>query len=222
MRILAGITSVKNHRQDMLDKVYFDLAQGGFPSAYISYDDFDNRLGPFGNFRKCLAVLMAQKADAYLIVQDDVRVAHNLRPYLEQTLPENMDHIGAFSIYTAGPHHQNQIGWHKLEPCLGKLAYGACGLLLPHKAAEWFLADGPKEKTRTCFWLAQWCGKTGREYWMHSPSLVCHVGEHSIVNPLFDTATACFPYRQCKHWAPDALELGITIEIQPGQVPSLD
>ena len=200
--ISVGITAVLGARTDLLQQVVADLADFGTP--YISFDN--GCRGPYGNFQDCLEWLVANRpADGYLIAQDDVRIAANLRTFLESADVLN-ERTGVLSPYCAGPHHRNDAGWFKLDPPEGKRAYGACALLLPHHAAVRFLHSPPNKscRTRTCYWLAEFCKREKLDFWIHSPSLVQHVGTHSLVNSIWDTAEACRQYREAKAWCEDA------------------
>lgn len=63
------------------------------------------------------------------------------------------------------------------------LAYGALAYLMPIDSARKFLDDSPhpESKNQIDLKMGEWCQNTGLEYWMHSPSLVQHVGEVSAI-----------------------------------------
>ena len=63
------------------------------------------------------------------------------------------------------------------------LAYGALAYLIPIDSARRFLDDNPhpENKNQIDLKVGEWCQETGLQYWMHSPSLVQHVGEVSAI-----------------------------------------
>ncbi len=63
------------------------------------------------------------------------------------------------------------------------LAYGALAYLMPIDSARRFLDDSPhpESKNQIDLKVSEWCQDTGLQYWMHSPSLVQHVGEISAI-----------------------------------------
>lgn len=202
MAFAVGITAVSGERAELLAQTKADIAAAGFDRHFISWDDFDRRIGPYGNFRRCLSALADSDAEWFIVFQDDIRIAANLRPWLEsQELPGDV-----ISLYTASVYDQK--GWFRLNPCEGKRAYGALALMLRRETALEFLAKPPNTEclTRTCFWLAEWCKRTGRDYWLHGPSMVMHAGEASLVNPELDLAEACRPFRQAGAWRRDAMD----------------
>ncbi len=64
-----------------------------------------------------------------------------------------------------------------------RLAYGALAYLMPIDSARRFLDDDPhpENKTQIDLNVGEWCQDTGLQYWMHSPSLVQHIGEVSAI-----------------------------------------
>lgn len=63
------------------------------------------------------------------------------------------------------------------------LAYGALAYLIPIDSARKLLDDNPhpESKNQIDLKIGEWCQDTGLQYWMHSPSLVQHVGEVSAI-----------------------------------------
>lgn len=222
LRISVGVTRVLGRRDDMASAVSRDIQNAGLPLPFVtSYDDIDggNNLGPYGNFRKCLAAMIKldiqreQSSDAYLILQDDIRLSANLVPLLNKEW-QNFNRVGCISLYCATPHHREQIGWFPLDPCEGRRSYGALAMMMPQAAAIQFLQNPPNPgcKTRTCFWVAEWCRQMGLSYWLHSPSFVMHTGRKSLVDSGFDDAPAVQNFRQAAAFAPDAAKLTETID----------
>ncbi len=63
------------------------------------------------------------------------------------------------------------------------LTYGALAYLMPIDSARRFIEDSPhpESKNQIDLKMGEWCQNTGLQYWMHSPSLVQHVGEVSAI-----------------------------------------
>jgi hypothetical protein len=154
------------------------------------------RLGPHLNFRRALAGLVEQSAsaEAYAVFEDDVAVTGNLRGWLETVGLWPSCRVGVVSLYTAAVNHREQPGWHKCED-LPKRAHGALAYVFPPDAARDFLAKPPASKTwgQQDYWVGRWCRDAGLEYWMHSPSLVRHLGEVSTIQ-----TRELDEYRQCR------------------------
>jgi hypothetical protein len=151
-------------------------------------------------------------ADAYLIVQDDVVFAKNLRTFLSYDLwPETPERCGAVSLYCSHrytirkPQDVNkQTGeviswWAPLEVGCSLLnpkreLWGALALVFSRDAAQELLND-PKVHTshsgnRIDQRIRAFCARHNRGMWIYRPSLAQHVGidsatGHGLSDELF-------------------------------------
>lgn len=62
--------------------------------------------------------------------------------------------------------------------------YGACAYLMPRESARQIVecCQHPESKNKTDIHVAETCARLGLSIWMHSPSFVEHVGEHSTLH----------------------------------------
>src|SRR5690349_15655689 len=118
MQISVGVTRVVGERDDLANIVGQDIQQAGFSYPLISYDKMgDENIGPYGNFRKCLQLLIDDdnyhetSSDAYLVLQDDIRLSKNLYQKLSIEWHNQLLGVGCISLYCAAPHHREEVGW---------------------------------------------------------------------------------------------------------------
>jgi hypothetical protein len=224
MKIAVGMTVVMNERVEQRRASFLSAISAGFGRVDWAYDYIQSssreNLGPYGNFRKCLRILLNnhRDADSLLVLQDDIDISVNLKPWLLANLTSDVwnERTGAVSLYCAGPHTRETTGWFKLDPCEGKNSYGALAIMMPRERAKQFVADAPYSdtKTRTCFWLAEWCRTNNYDYWLHSPSFVKHTGKKSLVDPRFDDAPAVQRFRQAGLFLPDASNFSVVEDLR--------
>ncbi len=204
-----GVTTVIQRFDTLLPKTMASLKEAGFPTPHLFVDGamlgqhqmWENRwpgciatvrvppsLGVVGNFILGLyeMVIREPETDYYLMVQDDVVLYKNLRPYLEQL---RYPHKGFVSLYSF-PDNEALVPLVNGKPTIGyhpgnQRGRGAVALLFSREAAMLFLASGntvrkpvaannPRENLDGCivtsFNIEKWS-----EY-VHWPSLVGHTG----------------------------------------------
>ena len=151
------------------------------------------RLGAFPNWYLGLAelVLRQPEADAYMMLQDDVELARNLRSYLEQTLwPGHA--TGVVSVYCPSHYRRRRsVGYHAIDE--GWNTWGALCYVLPRRSARWLLSDpevlehrwrGPGDGLKNVdSVVGAWCRRAQLNYLIHVPSLVQHTGDASTLYP---------------------------------------
>lgn len=175
------------------------------------------REGPWASFRIALSALLsaAPQADACLILQDDILLARNLRPWLETQLwPPD---AGIVSLYLAEAQAEClSDGWSRHD--LERAPYGACGICLHPDTARLLDSDPPNRHNGRMVdtWLGIFCEKQGLAYWQHKPSLIRHTGRESSLarggkRPIIRPWT---PARHEGEFVADASELP-----QPGDLP---
>ena len=136
--------------------------------------------GPWPSFKRALFLSTRRPARVYMICQDDIVFPADLRWHLE-TDPQFMrliDDNNVISLYTAGPNHVENGGWHQITK-LPKLAYGALAYVFPAKVAKelTYWNHSSTSKTKTDHWVGKFVSlNPDREYWTHSPSFIQHVG----------------------------------------------
>ena len=150
----------------------------------------DFQMGPKLCFKRALSSLLEEAVQWLIVFQDDVQVARGLRGWLEG--PDNLPDDGVCSLYcseTLGANDAGYDAWWRLnltptderpQPWYGSL--GACALMLRPAVAEMFLEEDPQmgRTDRIGAALGEFCYKQGIPFWVHSPSLVEHVGEVSV------------------------------------------
>ena len=121
--------------------------------------------------------------DRFVVFQDDILVAKGLHDWLEENAPTE----GVVSLYTASP-HDGADGWRRLDlepkpndPYPWHNCLGACAILWNKDAAEKILEQPPPVRTdRLGGWIGDFCYHNDIPFWVHSPSLVQHIGEESV------------------------------------------
>ena len=145
------------------------------------------KLGAWPNWLLGLSELYLRepKADAYLMVQDDVTFAGGLRKYLEETLwPDKR--LGVVSLHTASHQDRGDLQGYYASDC-GWAAWGAQAYVLPNASARALLAHpriinhrhrGPRDGLANVdSIIGKWCKDSGLAYYFHTPSLTQHTGE---------------------------------------------
>lgn len=201
MKVACAITTAPR-RVDYLPKAIESIEESGFLASLISSDGrwgaptdlpliVGERLGPLGNFRQALRLLLNSEtlADLFLVFQDDIFVTRDLAQHL--IWPSDRESIGCISLYSSGrqgfgdgwrevdlqPTDVNPVPWH--TGCLG-----ACALAMPKHAARRFLRDNPwPERTdKIGATVGEWCYSSGLSFVVHHPSYVQHVGDVSCLH----------------------------------------
>lgn len=202
-----GLTTVPSRFETTLPKTLASLAESGFdyPRLFIDgckpekvldwlkhyeYTCHYPNLRTHGNWIVSLYTLYIYNptADRYAIFQDDFQCSRNLRPYLDSC---EYPREGYWNLYTFPEnepdkrgHSKDKTGWY-LSNQKGK---GAVALVFDNKTArallssEW-MVNRPQNKERG--WKAVDGGivtglaKKGIKEYVHSPSLVQHIGDKS-------------------------------------------
>ena len=135
--------------------------------------------------------MMQPKAHAYLLCQDDVLYARDIRPYLEATLwPAKR--LGVVSLHT--PSHRARVDWKGYHADNeGWRSWGAQAYVFSNPSLRALLRDaavvnhrhrGPGEGKRNVdSVVGYWCATSGLDYVIHQPSLTQHIGETSTLWP---------------------------------------
>lgn len=158
----------------------------------------DQVLGPFSNWYLGLTELYLRNphCEAYAMFQDDIVLAPHTRDYLQDSLwpaPQ----IGVLSLYCPSHEHKPDItGFRAIN--WGWEAWGALAYVFSNPSIRTFLSDaivlnhrhhGPADGSRNIdSVVGSWCQRTGLPYFIHTPSLVQHVGNASTIWP-FGTAS---------------------------------
>ena len=188
-----------------LESTLESLHDGGFEPVVFDDREFT---GSWPNLRRALQGRFEARPDAEAIVvfQDDVRVARGLRGWLNDALwPAPVETIGVVSLYTATPNHLRP-GWFTLDDLPVYRPYGALAFCFPRHAVE-LLLQKPANLAFKCgsdTSVATFCRNNKLSYWLHSPSLVEHVGE---VSSIADVRGAMIPERCSGNFCEDVDEL---------------
>jgi hypothetical protein len=149
----------------------------------------DPLMGAWPNYYLSLAELLMRepRADAYLLVQDDVRFATELpiRDYLERILWPG-DQAGIVSIFCCRAYTQPRPGWYRFN---GVWRWGALAFVFSRDAAQHFLADIDVVQHR---WsrdkeglagidgcIGRWASYRKVPVYYPTPSLIQHIGDVS-------------------------------------------
>ncbi len=167
------------------------------------------RLGNFLNFYSCLCTLLKDNpcAEAFVVFQDDIRVARGLKDWcMKQLWPLGN---GVVSLFTPRIHAGIDVGWQIASPGFHRVC-GAQALIFRRDVLLRFLSD---PRVLQCLRhrrygddavLGGWLSREGLGIAYHTPSLVEHVGNVSSVysgrpdQRNLAEAVACVS--QIKHW----------------------
>lgn len=150
----------------------------------------DERLGAFPNWYLGLTELVLREplADAYLMCQDDVLLAANLRAYLERTLWP-CERVGVVSVYRPSHYEKNGHGFQIEDR--GWETWGALAYVFPNPSARALLCDplvvnhrhhGPAKGMHNIdSVVGSWCLRSKLPYFVHVPSLAQHIGHASTI-----------------------------------------
>lgn len=143
----------------------------------------EDRYGAWRNWFESLRHLVESDpdADAYIMLQDDVLYAKNIRQWLERSLwPDDPEKIGFVSLYTSGRTKASQAtspdGKFHLWP--RGFFWGACAYVFPPESARLILADADVHRhtgNKIDVRISRWCDRVGRGQWYVRPSLCQHL-----------------------------------------------
>jgi hypothetical protein len=191
-----------------LEATLDSLTKAGFQSVEVVEDDGG---GINATYKRAMRLALESQADSILICQDDIEVARGLANWLT-TLEWPANNVGCLSLYCAQPYRQDDVGWWEfpLQPTRimrqpWAKVYGALAMLWPRESAERFVTDKPPfdGRSKVDQLIGKWCMDSGRSLWVHSPSLVEHIGAVSTCGG-HNTLT---PSRQAGQWCHDVAAL---------------
>lgn len=148
----------------------------------------DPQIGAWPSYYLALIELMMRqpRADAYMIVQDDVVMFRHpeLRAYMESVLwPDRRP--GIVSLFCSREYAQQNRGWHCLEK---NLVWGGQALIFSQEAAIQVVSDlqvvrhrfqGDRGLTNIDGLIGAWAWETNTPVFVSSPSLSQHIGHVS-------------------------------------------
>lgn len=201
MKWACGVRTVERRiRNGLLSDTLRSVAAAGFPQYRVFVDGeadipgwlqpnlggvFYGLPGNHGAFVLSISCLYFQhpRADAYVVFEDDVKVAEGLREYLEQvTWPEK----AYLNLWSVGHNEKGEGGFHVVKRKRPGKGAGALGFVLPRQAMLDFLSAKrwltPNKKRGKVHWrgpdttLASTLEPLGWTEFVHIPSLVFHTG----------------------------------------------
>ncbi len=199
----VGVTSAPRKEETLVESLA-SLKEAGWNEGYLfvepdtplAEDHYrvivrEHTLGAWPNFYLGLTELYMREphADAYLMCQDDVLYARDLRNYLEENLWPATS-LGVVSLHTAP--HQDRGDVDGFFPAdLGWDAWGAQAYVFSNPSLRALLHDarvlnhrhrGPREGLCNVDSLVgQWCRDRDLTYYLHTPSLTQHIGDTSTL-----------------------------------------
>lgn len=182
VKIASAITTCKRQGVDYLPATLESLHSAGFDPQIVQDAEL---AGSWPTLRRALAGLLERSGDALAVFQDDILIAKGCREWLEgQLWPSPEEKIGVVSLYTASVNHLRD-GWFTADDLPVWRPWGACALVFTRHFAQRVLYDPTNRAflsgSDTSIGTA--CRRDGLKWWMHSPSMVDHVGAISAVNP---------------------------------------
>ena len=171
------------------------VTMGAFPNWYLSLTEM---------------VMANPHADAYLLCQDDILLSAGLRQYLDGRLWPAAE-VGVVSLYCPRHYTNEDVnGFHEIHE--GSGTWGALAYLFPNPSVRALLADplftdhrhhGRRQGLRNIDSITGlWCQERGLPYFVHSPSLIQHIGDTSTLWQANNTGR-----RRAKVFAADAAAL---------------
>lgn len=165
------------------------------PATYRS-----ERLGAWPNYLLAMAelLMLRPRANAYLIVQDDVIFfeQESIPRYLERVLWPGTGPC-LVSLYCCEDDQARRPGWRAIP---GIATSGPLAMVYPPEIAKAFVTDfglfehrwHPDEKSATAIrdLIPMWASRQGVAVWFPTPSLAQHIGETSTVWPGLRTSGA--------------------------------
>lgn len=166
-----------------LDRMLKSLWDAGFHEHQL-FDDNERGLGCWSNWWLALNELYLRNplADAYMMAQDDIVFAKDVRPYLEQAWHHLDLKCGCLNLWVRGGRETGAYGICRAKKV--RFASGACCLIFPRFALRKLLTDpmafshrkGPKGAANIDGLVKRWMRKRRLREWTHQPSLVQHIG----------------------------------------------
>lgn len=177
MNVAAAVLTAPRPRST-LGRTLASLAAAGWDEALVHED----RAGA-GQLRAYMTALgrlveHAPRADAYLVVEDDVVFCRGLRRYLDATLwPGPVAQIALCSPYCPRAYRQTRPGWDDTQSGRGLYLAGSQAWVFPPAAARAILAEVAPRKSiyYSDREIGRWAKATGRKVWYHTPSLAQHI-----------------------------------------------
>lgn len=164
------------------------------PSANCPVIHRETQLGAWPNFLLALQELSLRDptADAYLICQDDVVFAQNLRSYLETRLWPS-ERLGVVSLYCSQLYSRGDVvGFHQDYQPSERQYFGALAYVFPAAAARSLLRSSlavnhrfRNPKNGTCLVdhvVSKWARQNAMPFYFHTPGLSQHIGDTSTVH----------------------------------------
>lgn len=184
-----------------LSRTLESLARAGWESPIVCCDH-DRTLGPWGNLRRAMRVLLEVRSPSRWIVvfQDDIEVTEGLKRHIYDDCSWQPVHRGIASLYSPAMECDPLFGRGRWNPILRLPgSYGALALVFPRGIAERLLAKTDEaKKTMADFQVAKFCHYQGYNWTAPFPSFVRHIGGvSSLDNPNINIAA-----RQCRLWLP--------------------
>jgi len=201
----VGVTTA-GRQEPTLDRMLSSLTQAGWerPRLFADADALissewthlpvtrrDLQVGAFPNWYLGLTELVMRQpqADAYLLCQDDVIFCRGVRAYLEQTLWP-AERVGVVSLFCPSLYARGKLpGFHVEDR--GWDTWGAQAYLFSPFSAESLLTSPIPIQHRRCgpaggarnidSVVGHWCREARLPYFVHSPSLVQHIGVTSTL-----------------------------------------
>jgi hypothetical protein len=139
--------------------------------------------------------------ERYIVFQDDVHVAMNLRPYLDRFWPDDADVLWLYTS-SKSPIAKAAKGWYQLgADKRTRVAYGALAVAMrPAVVEAILLSDLDKHKAGFDARLSPWLVERFA-VWQHCPGFVQHTGRTSVLHP----GLALSPSRRARgDWIRDA------------------
>ena len=213
MKWQIGVTTVAERFGILLPKTLESLEKAGFTDIRVFVDGEGHipeylsgyaitqripRIKTYGNWILALWEMYIREPQAtlYAIFQDDCLASLNLRSYLEKCrYPEK----GYWNLYT-WPNNEGDKGWH-LSDQAGR---GAVGIVFDKPALQSVIGsrvmvDKPLNAKRGRKWkwvdgsLSAALASEGYKEYVHTPSLLFHTGEESVIGNSTHPLTKSFP-----------------------------
>lgn len=185
--MLAAAIITSPRKVDYLAETLVSVREAGFDPTVVH--DSTGRDGPNATYKSALKSLLTTGADRILVFQDDLLVSRGAAEWLTAAAwPATDETLGCCSLYCATPQTQSTAGWWRLPldvtpetPRPWVNVMGALAFVWPRASAELFLTDPlpAPQKDGTDRMIGAWCVNRQKSLWIHSPSLVQHIGKVS-------------------------------------------
>lgn len=181
--VIATAMTTCKRKEPTVNESLQSVADAGFDRPLV-VEDLD-KMGAWNTFRRALATLISHRpqADAYLMLQDDIRVSANCRSYVQKALWPSGSDTGACSLYCSGMYEHGDDGWNRHTTD----TFGALAICFTPLSARLFIAGtspSRRGEAQVDLRVGRWCRLAGMSYWIHYPSLVEHTGMTSTISGL--------------------------------------